>query len=64
MLVSGDDQWSDKERRKLYVGMTRAKKLLHIHYSGDSWDKFAECASAFETEVRNNLFFIFGAEIT
>lgn len=50
MLVSGDYKWSDIERRKLYVGMTRAKKLLHIHYSGDSFDKFAEYASAFETD--------------
>ena len=40
MLINSAGMKSDEEKRKLYVGMTRAKKLLHIHYSGDEFDRF------------------------
>lgn len=36
MLLSKVDMGSDEEKRKLYVGMTRAQNLLHIHYFGDA----------------------------
>ena len=31
---------TDEERRKLYVGITRAKTNLHIHYNNDIFDYF------------------------
>lgn len=51
MLINGICMGSDEEKRKLYVGMTRAKKLLHIHYSGEEFDKLAEYASANEIDM-------------
>lgn len=45
MLVGNVNMNSDEEKRKLYVGMTRAKNVLHIHYNGDIFDKYAEYAS-------------------
>lgn len=50
MLISNVNMGSDEEKRKLYVGMTRAKKLLHIHYYGDVFDQFAEYATAYEID--------------
>ncbi|MBQ1660062.1 MAG: AAA family ATPase, partial [Clostridia bacterium] len=35
MLLSGSRGENDEERRKLYVGMTRAKKKLYIHTNTD-----------------------------
>lgn len=37
---------NDEDRRKLYVAMTRARKKLHIHYSGDTFDKYSGYASS------------------
>ncbi|MGN0648595.1 MAG: RecQ family ATP-dependent DNA helicase [Oscillospiraceae bacterium] len=41
----------EEERRKLYVGMTRAKQLLHIHYFGDALDQYAEYATIHEIDL-------------
>lgn len=45
MLLSNVNMDRDEEKRKLYVGMTRAKNLLHIHYSGDAFDQYTEYAT-------------------
>ena len=42
MLLSNVNMESDEEKRKLYVGMTRAKNLLHIHYFGNEFDQYAK----------------------
>ncbi len=51
MLLSSVDIATDEEKRKLYVGMTRAKNLLHIHYFGDLLDRFAEYATTDEVDL-------------
>lgn len=38
MLLDNVKADTDEERRKLYVGMTRAKNNLHIHYNNDIFD--------------------------
>lgn len=38
MLLDNVKADTDEERRKLYVGMTRAKSNLHIHYNNDIFD--------------------------
>lgn len=50
MLLGNVNMGSDEEKRKLYVGMTRAKKLLHIHYFGDVFDQYAEYATTDEID--------------
>lgn len=50
MLLSNTGMASDEEKRKLYVGMTRAKNLLHIHYFGDIPEQYAEYATACEID--------------
>ncbi|MCR4928078.1 MAG: RecQ family ATP-dependent DNA helicase [Lachnospiraceae bacterium] len=45
--------YKDEEKRKLYVGMTRAKKNLRIHYSGDWFDSYKGQASLYETDPKN-----------
>ena len=45
MLIGNVDMSSDEEKRKLYVGMTRAKNVLHIHYYGNTFDKYSEYAN-------------------
>ncbi len=50
ILLNNSVMENDEEIRKLYVGMTRARNLLHIHYSGDSFDKFIKYASDSETD--------------
>jgi len=50
MLLENVAVNTDEEKRKLYVGMTRAKNQLHIHYTGCALDRFAEYASANETD--------------
>ncbi len=52
MLISNINMGSDDEKRKLYVGMTRAKNLLHIHYYGDMLDQFAGYATTYEVDQR------------
>ncbi len=51
MLCRNVSMSNDEEKRKLYVAMTRAKKRLHIHYSGNKFDKFAEFASSYEVSL-------------
>lgn len=51
MLLSNVNMGSDEEKRKLYVGMTRAKKLLHIHYFGNSFDRYAEYTTTYEIDL-------------
>ncbi|MBP3746306.1 MAG: ATP-dependent helicase, partial [Ruminococcus sp.] len=52
MLLSNVSMDTDEEKRKLYVAMTRAKELLHIHYFGDAFDRFAEYATTDEVDLR------------
>ncbi len=42
---------TNKSKRNVYVGMTRAKKFLHIHYNGDILDKFLDAASSKPTDM-------------
>ena len=51
MLLSNVNMGSDEEKRKLYVGMTRAKSLLHIHYFGNAFDQYAEYATTDEIDL-------------
>ncbi len=51
MLLNGPVLDTDETKRKLYVGITRAKSLLHIHYTGDAFDMFADAASSDETDL-------------
>lgn len=51
MLLNNVNMESDEEKRKLYVGMTRAKNLLHIHYFSDVLDKYAEFATTDEIDL-------------
>ena len=51
MLLSNAGMGRDEEKRKLYVGMTRAKNLLHIHYFGDAFDRYAEYATSDERDL-------------
>lgn len=53
MLLSKVDMESDEEKRKLYVGMTRARNLLHIHYFGDALDQYAEFATSDEIDLHS-----------
>lgn len=41
---------TDEERRKLYVGMTRAKSKLHIHTNTDIFDKYRESGVQYEQD--------------
>ena len=50
MLLNNAFVDTDEEKRKLYVGMTRAKKLLHIHYNINFMDSFTKHASAHEVD--------------
>ena len=52
MLLSNVSMDTDEEKRKLYVAMTRAKELLHIHYFGDAFDRFVEYATTDEVDLR------------
>lgn len=51
MLLSNVIMDTDEEKRKLYVAMTRAKELLHIHYFGNAFDRFAEYATTDEVAL-------------
>ena len=51
ILLSNINMGNDEEKRKLYVGMTRAKKRLHIHYYSDVFDQFTEYASTDEVDL-------------
>ena len=51
MLLSNVSMETDEEKRKLYVGMTRAKNLLHIHYFDDAFDRYAEYATSDERDL-------------
>ena len=41
MLLDNVNDQSDREKHKLYVGMTRARNSLFIHYNGDVFNKYA-----------------------
>lgn len=54
-LLSNTNMETDEKKRKLYVAMTRAKKLLHIHYFGEDFDRFAEYATTDEVDLHTYL---------
>jgi ATP-dependent DNA helicase RecQ len=47
ILYEGNDILNDEEKRLLYVGMTRAKQNLYIHYSSDCLNNFKVHATKF-----------------
>lgn len=51
MLLNSALKNDDPEKRELYVGITRAKQLLHIHYCTNLLDPFIPCASAFKLDT-------------
>lgn len=51
MLLNNANMGNDEEKRKIYVGMTRAKKILHIHYFSDVFDKYTEYATTDEIDL-------------
>lgn len=55
MLLNDPDISTDESRRKHYVAITRAKSLLHIHYTGKEFDAFSEYATEFlvDNEIYN-----------
>lgn len=53
MLLNSPVLDTDETKRKLYVGITRAKSLLHIHYTGDAFDVFADTVSSYETDLHS-----------
>ena len=52
ILLDNIDMNKDEKKRALYVGMTRAKKLLHIHYYSKLFDSYAPYATASEIDQR------------
>ncbi len=42
MLLNGITPDSDDVRRRIYVGMTRAKSELYMHYNNDAFDELAD----------------------
>ena len=50
ILMSYSIMQTDEEKRVLYVGMTRAKNRLHIHYCGDVLDGFSDYASIYKID--------------
>ena len=51
MLLSNVSMDTDEEKRKLYVGMTRAKQLLHIHYNNDDFEQYAQYSTTSEVDT-------------
>jgi ATP-dependent DNA helicase RecQ len=47
ILYEGNNYFNDEEKRLLYVGMTRAKENLFIHYSNEYFDEFKQYANKF-----------------
>lgn len=47
ILYEGNDHLNEEEKRLLYVGMTRAKQNLFIHYKGEYFDCFREYSTKF-----------------
>ncbi|MBD5143171.1 MAG: RecQ family ATP-dependent DNA helicase [Ruminococcus sp.] len=44
---------TDEQKRKLYVGITRAKSLLHIHYTGNLLDSLKNIACSYKTDLKS-----------
>jgi len=40
MLLNNVSYYNDEDRRKIYVGLTRAKKELYVHYNNGCFDGF------------------------
>lgn len=53
MLLNKPALDTDEEKRKLYVGITRAKHTLHIHYTGNAFDTFTDSASSDEIDLNS-----------
>ncbi|MGN0604749.1 MAG: RecQ family ATP-dependent DNA helicase [Oscillospiraceae bacterium] len=53
MLLDNAKADTDEERRKLYVGITRAKTNLHIHYNNDIFDDFEPNGAEKLSDTRN-----------
>lgn len=52
IMLRNTDFTREEEKRKVYVGITRAKRTLHIHYCGNFLDRFKESATSFETDLQ------------
>ncbi len=50
MYLSNVNAADDAEKRRLYVGFTRAKSYLHINYRGIFLDVFKGCATDFSID--------------
>ncbi|MDE5557635.1 MAG: RecQ family ATP-dependent DNA helicase [Ruminococcus sp.] len=50
MMLNNVPVDNDKDKRKIYVGITRAKKLLHIHYNGKPFDKYSVMSKCSEND--------------
>ena len=51
MYLSNVNATDDAEKRRLYVGFTRAKSYLHINYRGMFLDNFKGCATDFSIDT-------------
>lgn len=51
MLLQNKDLTEDPAKRAVYVGITRAKKQLHIHYSDTFMDQFVTAASKYSEDI-------------
>ncbi len=53
MMLNNPVTDTDEAKRKLYVGFTRAKSVLHIHYTGDYFDAFTDYVSVSENDTNS-----------
>lgn len=51
-MLRNTDFTREEEKRKVYVGIMRAKRTLHIHCCGNFLDRFKESATSFETDLQ------------
>ncbi len=52
MMLENYKFFDDEDRRPIYVGITRAKKSLHIHYDGQEFDEFKDTVSEYVVDTK------------